>query len=436
MANALRHDDATRLAQQLVWAILTPYQADQLLGGRTSELVIGPFRLSTCSRGRHGQVFKAVHDPPGAGGGPGHSSGLRGPASGDRAPLQREGRAAACFRLRMSSRSTTPTWRRPPLPRHGFAAGIDLAELVRQVRAAAMAHACDYIRTRPRLAAYSRAQPDPPGHQAVQPAHYQPPDAVPAEKPAAAPAANPANEETIVRRHVPAEVPHCRRSVALEDPGPRPGARLDRLGSRSVDGSMTEEGLLMGTPDYIAPEQAETPQRRYPRRPLQPRLHVLFRILTRQSAFPRRRLVEKLLAHRLDVPAVVRLRPDVPTGVLMILEKLMAKRPEERYQSSGGGGGGAGHRLRSGRTPASGSPSRRPPPRGHAVHFESGRERVARGGLGGVGLAGAARRRKSRCSKHTGGGSPPCRSRRCASPGLWRRGRNPIRVGGQRSATP
>src|SRR5262249_14394329 len=50
--------------------------------------------------------------------------------------------------------------------------------------------------------------------------------------------------------------------------------------------------------------------------------------------FPGSSPAEKLLKHSQEEPAPVeKLRPDVPLGVAAVVRKLMAKRPEDRYQT-------------------------------------------------------------------------------------------------------
>jgi len=57
-------------------------------------------------------------------------------------------------------------------------------------------------------------------------------------------------------------------------------------------------------------------------------------LLTGRVPFPEGSALEKLASHRWEEPEPVeRLRPDVPAGVSAVVRKLMAKKPEERYQT-------------------------------------------------------------------------------------------------------
>jgi Tol biopolymer transport system component/predicted Ser/Thr protein kinase len=93
----------------------------------------------------------------------------------------------------------------------------------------------------------------------------------------------------------------------------------------------TAVGGLIGTPAYMAPEQALG-------RPVDPRADlfslgcVLYEMLTGQPPFRRESAVETLSAVLEDEPpAVEDQRPDLPAAWDVILRRLLAKRPEDRY---------------------------------------------------------------------------------------------------------
>ncbi len=87
-----------------------------------------------------------------------------------------------------------------------------------------------------------------------------------------------------------------------------------------------------GTPDYMAPEQA------HPGTPVDGRSDLyglgctFYYLLTGRVPYPGGSWTEKLLRHGLERPrAVTDLRPDVPPSVAAVVERLMAKQPENRY---------------------------------------------------------------------------------------------------------
>jgi Leucine-rich repeat (LRR) protein len=90
----------------------------------------------------------------------------------------------------------------------------------------------------------------------------------------------------------------------------------------------------MGTPDFIAPEQARDSHTADIRSDLYSLGCTLYYLLTGQVPFPGGSLTEKLLKHQMDAARPLRgLRPEVPPAVAAVLDRLMAKRPEQRYQS-------------------------------------------------------------------------------------------------------
>jgi len=112
-------------------------------------------------------------------------------------------------------------------------------------------------------------------------------------------------------------------------------ARLDDLaGGRSVT-TLTGLGHVMGTPDYIAPEQARNAHAADSRADLYSLGCVLYFLLAGQVPFPKGTLTQKLIQHQVDPPPpLLQLRPNLPPAVAAIVEKLMAKDPADRYQTA------------------------------------------------------------------------------------------------------
>jgi formylglycine-generating enzyme required for sulfatase activity len=99
-------------------------------------------------------------------------------------------------------------------------------------------------------------------------------------------------------------------------------------------GALTQEGTVMGTPDYMAPEQTLDAHAVDIRADLYSLGCTLYFLLTGQVPFPGGTLGEKLLKHQLHQPVPVeQLRPDVPPSVAAVVRKLMAKKPADRFQT-------------------------------------------------------------------------------------------------------
>jgi len=113
-------------------------------------------------------------------------------------------------------------------------------------------------------------------------------------------------------------------------------ARVVRQTEEAADAAdpLTQEGTVMGTPDFMAPEQATDPHRADIRADLYSLGSTLYFLLTGKVPFPGGSLSEKLLKLQLEQPRPVEeLRPDLPPGLADLVRKLMAKRPAERYQT-------------------------------------------------------------------------------------------------------
>ena len=108
---------------------------------------------------------------------------------------------------------------------------------------------------------------------------------------------------------------------------------LARWRVEAADGEqLTEAGQIMGTPDFLAPEQARSAADADIRADLYGLGATLFYLLTGRAPFAHRQgIYEKLEASRAEKPPDVRsLRPEVPAALAALLDRLLAKRPEDR----------------------------------------------------------------------------------------------------------
>jgi tRNA A-37 threonylcarbamoyl transferase component Bud32 len=112
-------------------------------------------------------------------------------------------------------------------------------------------------------------------------------------------------------------------------------ARLDQANPMEGDYSeITQHGQLMGTPDYLAPEQAANASAADIRSDLYSLGCTLYFLLTGQAPFPGGSLTEKLVKHAIHDPEPIeKLRPEIPAGVCAIVQRLLAKDPQARYQT-------------------------------------------------------------------------------------------------------
>src|SRR5436190_1985608 len=95
---------------------------------------------------------------------------------------------------------------------------------------------------------------------------------------------------------------------------------------------LTQQGSLMGTVDYLAPEQAIDSHKVDIRADLYSLGCTFYHLLTGAAPYPGKSSLEKLLMHR-DAPVPSVEQADVPPAVAAVVRKLMAKQPDERYQT-------------------------------------------------------------------------------------------------------
>jgi serine/threonine-protein kinase len=107
-------------------------------------------------------------------------------------------------------------------------------------------------------------------------------------------------------------------------------ARLDESDPDSPD--LTRVGRLLGSPDYVAPEQATDPRRAGPPADQYALGCTLYHLLTGAVPFPDGSPLDKVIAHRSKDPAPM---ARVPAGLEAVVRKLMAKRRRDRFASAG-----------------------------------------------------------------------------------------------------
>jgi eukaryotic-like serine/threonine-protein kinase len=111
-------------------------------------------------------------------------------------------------------------------------------------------------------------------------------------------------------------------------------ARMDRDAGGEEELARTQFGQLMGTPRYMSPEQALG-------KPLDHRSDlfslgvVLYELITGKVAFPGSTLATLAIKIAQDkVEPVERSAADCPRGMSFIIDKLLAKKPEQRFQTA------------------------------------------------------------------------------------------------------
>ena len=111
-------------------------------------------------------------------------------------------------------------------------------------------------------------------------------------------------------------------------------ARLMEAPGGEEAGRLTVEGFVIGTPDFLAPEQARNPATVDIRADIYALGGTLFYILTGKVPFDGANATEKLMRHCTSpIPSARTSRPDLPPHLDHIIAWCLAKRPEDRPQT-------------------------------------------------------------------------------------------------------
>ncbi|HVS35264.1 MAG TPA: serine/threonine-protein kinase [Gemmataceae bacterium] len=291
-------DDPKTLVNELVrrgW--LTSYQGNKLLQGRGKDLVLGAYvLLEPLGEGGMSQVFKARQ--------------------------QRLGRVVALKVLRKERLSNPETVHRFQRELRALAAlshpNIVTAYSADEVRGAHML-VMEYVEGATDLAALVKKNGPLPIPEACEYIRQ------------AALGLQHAHEHGMVHRDVkPHNLLLCAggKLVKILDLGL---ARVDAPGGEA-SGAVTRDGAILGSPDYLSPEQAQEMHTVDIRADLYSLGCTFYYLLTGVPPFPGGTFFDKVYRHRFEEPQPLEsLRPDAPPDVGAVVRKLMAKRPEERF---------------------------------------------------------------------------------------------------------
>lgn len=288
---------------------LTRFQAELLLGGRTEGFILGQYRiLDQLGRGGMGRVFKAQHQTMN------RTVALKVLSSHlvntpkGLQMFQREVKAAA----RLVHPNIVTAYDANQIDSRFFLVmeyvdGPNLDELVRSQGPLPVPLACDFIRQ---------------AAQGLQAAH----------------------ELGMVHRDIkPA-------NLLVQRVGPNPNVPsyvvkildfgLARLHTPTPTHAAPHETILvadntvMGTPDYLSPEQARSLHQVDIRSDLYSLGCTFYFLLTGKVPFPGGSSMEKMVRHSTEDPMPVeQLRPGLPTPVAAIVRRLMARDPAARFQT-------------------------------------------------------------------------------------------------------
>ncbi len=309
-AGPVRNDLQSLLKHLLATGRLTVYQLRKVLHGKTAELFLGPYLITDkLGEGGMGRVYRAQQVRIG------REVALKvvrpallaNPII--RGRYQREVEAAS-------------TLRHPNIVgvvdageidgkyylAMEFVDGIDLSRLSREYRPLEIAEACEYARQ----AALGLQHAHDSGfvHRDIKPS----------------------NIVVAGERHVPQATE--RAVVKILDMGLVRSVGFDDGGFGGND--LTRDGTVVGTPDYMAPEQAKNSSAVDHRADLYSLGCTLYFLLAGQPPFAMGTPIEKLLKHQLDAPLPLQaLRPEISGDVAATVARLMAKKPADRFQTAG-----------------------------------------------------------------------------------------------------
>jgi len=99
-----------------------------------------------------------------------------------------------------------------------------------------------------------------------------------------------------------------------------------------IETQITQEGSVLGTPDYMAPEQARDASSADIRADIYSLGCVLYHCITGQPPFPDSNIMSQMVRHAMEPPRPLgEFVPDIPPMLQAVMDTLLAKQPEKRY---------------------------------------------------------------------------------------------------------
>ncbi len=300
-------DRAKIVARQLVQdGKLTRFQAERLLAGRSDGFILGQYHiLDEIGRGGMGRVYKAEHRAMG-----------RIVALKVLSPeMVKTPKARSLFEKEMKAvgRLTHPnivaaydanTLSGRTFIVLEFVDGANLSTLIKSNGPLPLSQACEYVRQA--AAGLDYAHKRGLIHRDIKPANL------------------------LVAKEGTTE---SQAQLKILDFG----LALATVKEGEVSGDSTAHGqnTVMGTPDYLSPEQARNHREVDHRSDIYSLGCTFYFLLTGQVPFPGGTVMEKLVRHSSMPPVPVeKLRPEISPDILAILRKMMAKKPDGRYQTA------------------------------------------------------------------------------------------------------
>jgi len=188
-----------------------------------------------------------------------------------------------------------------------FVDGIDLSRLVKEQQALELAEACEYVRQ----AALGLQHAHEAGfvHRDIKPS----------------------NIVVAGERYLPSATEPA--VVKILDMGLIRSIGFDDEGPTGID--LTRSGTVVGTPDYMAPEQAKNSSAVDHRADLYSLGCTLYFLLAGRPPYPDGNAIEKILKHQFEAPLPLQaLRPEVPTVLAEVVARLMGRSPNDRFATA------------------------------------------------------------------------------------------------------